>query len=240
MAAENLQTDENYRPAAGGVTDDANLETRNLRVDPTTNRLKTQSLSTASGDVASDAADSGNPVKIGGIARTSQLAAVANNDRVHAVFNEYGELVIAGYTWGTTSNRFEEIDPISSHHVESTIANASAQGDGTTYYYVDMDSYRSLGLQIENTAGAAGTNTYTVEATIQDDGTAAASCTYQDVTQFGFTNVIAADAASYTADVTLMSKNDLKAVKYLRVKVVRSADGGGTDGAWVIYAKKLY
>lgn len=47
------------------------------------------------GDVAHDAADSGFPVKIGGRARTSAITAVANNDRVDAVFTAYGALNVA-------------------------------------------------------------------------------------------------------------------------------------------------
>lgn len=43
------------------------------------------------GDVAHDAADSGNPVKIGGKAETTIPAAVSDGDRVDAFFNEYGE-----------------------------------------------------------------------------------------------------------------------------------------------------
>lgn len=46
------------------------------------------------GDVAHDAADSGNPVKVGGKAATSTPAAVSNGDRVNAYFDEYGRLVV--------------------------------------------------------------------------------------------------------------------------------------------------
>lgn len=39
MVDERLRFDVNKEKVAGGVTDDANLEIRNLRVDPTSNRL---------------------------------------------------------------------------------------------------------------------------------------------------------------------------------------------------------
>lgn len=42
------------------------------------------------GNVAHDAADSGNPLKIGGKAETTVRAAVADGDRVDAWFDEYG------------------------------------------------------------------------------------------------------------------------------------------------------
>lgn len=45
------------------------------------------------GDVAHDAADSGNPVKIGGKAATSAPTAVTNGDRVNAYFDTNGRLV---------------------------------------------------------------------------------------------------------------------------------------------------
>jgi len=45
MANEVFSRDANRATVSGAVTDDANLEVRQLRVDPSTNRLKVQSLS---------------------------------------------------------------------------------------------------------------------------------------------------------------------------------------------------
>lgn len=62
------------------------------------------------GNVASDAADSGAPVKIGTQARTSDITAVANADRVDAIGDKIGRLVVAPYSIpenevkGTTSD----------------------------------------------------------------------------------------------------------------------------------------
>lgn len=47
-------------------------------------------LGEISGDVAADAADSGNPLKIGGVARTTNPTAVADADRVNATFDDLG------------------------------------------------------------------------------------------------------------------------------------------------------
>lgn len=44
------------------------------------------------GDVAHDAVDSGNPIKIGGAADTTDTDAVANGDRVNAHFDQYGSI----------------------------------------------------------------------------------------------------------------------------------------------------
>ncbi len=49
------------------------------------------------GDVAHDAADSGNPVKVGGVARSSQPTKVASGDRVNAYFDLVGRIVTTPY-----------------------------------------------------------------------------------------------------------------------------------------------
>src|SRR5262245_49635784 len=46
------------------------------------------------GNVAHDAADSGNPVKIGGQARQTNPTAVADADRVQAVYDDIGRQVV--------------------------------------------------------------------------------------------------------------------------------------------------
>lgn len=46
------------------------------------------------GDIAHDAADSGNPVKIGGKALTADPTAVATGDRVNALFDKLGKQVV--------------------------------------------------------------------------------------------------------------------------------------------------
>lgn len=150
------------------------------------------------------------------------------------------ETTLAGYDEAAGVMPTAEGNPISDHHSEDIIAAATSQTDGTTYYYVDMDGYRKLGIQIENTDGTAGDNTYTVEASLQDDGTAPASCAYQDITQYGCDCMTAANAASFTADAILQTNDAAQAFKYIRVKVVRANDGSNNDGAWTIYAKRLY
>lgn len=57
------------------------------------------------GDVAHDAADSGNPVKIGGVASSTPFTAVAPSDRVQAWFDTSGRQVVRsdGYIKLTTA-----------------------------------------------------------------------------------------------------------------------------------------
>ena len=52
-------------------------------------------LSVVEGNVANDAVDSGNPVKIGGVASSAALPAVAAGDRVNAWFDLEGRLVVS-------------------------------------------------------------------------------------------------------------------------------------------------
>lgn len=48
----------------------------------------------AEGDVAHDAVDSGNPLKVGGKARTTNPTAVADADRVDATFDDVGRQIV--------------------------------------------------------------------------------------------------------------------------------------------------
>lgn len=101
----------------------------------------------------------------------------------------------------------------------------------TGYLYIPvMDGFSYLALQCQ-TSGSTPTDTLTltVEATWQDDGTAAASCTYQDVTNAWF------GAASYVDTTCVLERNYPCTAKYVRVKYVTS-NGGGGDADLTVYA----
>jgi len=143
-----------------------------------------------------------------------------------------------GYDSGTDSQKVYEVAPLNTAHVEETLATATGQGNATTYYYFDMDGYTKFGLQIMNTDGGAGDNTYTLEGTLEDNGTVAASCDYIDIsTDYTGGGSWSTAAGNLNA---IIQEDDGVAYKYVRVKVVRANDGGGTDGAWEIFLKKLY
>ena len=135
------------------------------------------------------------------------------------------------YDSGTDSDKGFEINPLSDHHEESTLAAVTNGTDATYSYYVDMDGYRNFALQT-TLSGGSGTATMTVEATLQDDGTAAASCAYVDVTTALF------GAASYTASGYHAVDTPVP-IKYLKVKIVAST-GGANDADWTLYFKKQY
>lgn len=193
------------------------------------------------GNIDSDGIDTGAPVKIGYLARTSQLGAVAEDDRVNGVANANGEQVIASHTWATNSNRTEEIDPISQHYAAETIADETDYTESgppdTLYYYVDMAGYQESGFQFELGCDA-GTVTVTVECSLMDDGTAPASCTYQDVTNDVFGIIQLQAAATTASDMWIDDAGALGICKYVRVKVVSNT--GDDSGDWAIYMKKMY
>ena len=138
-----------------------------------------------------------------------------------------------GFDTGTDSLKTYEIDPVSDHYVVEDLAEATSQGNGTTYYYILMDGYRNVTLHWLDTPGIAGTNTYTLEASVDPDEAGGGTGDYFDV------STALGGAANWTTD-QMVIVNTPVAFKYLRVKVVRANDGGNTDGAWTIHEKRLY
>lgn len=112
--------------------------------------------------------------------------------------------------------------------------SATAQGDGTTDYYVNGRSWPYFTVQYDTTNGAAGTNTLTLWASNRDDGTAPADLAAADWTDI--TNAWTG-AASYVADAFAVA-SVLRAFRWLRVRIIRAADGGAADGAWTIRVRQ--
>lgn len=80
----------------------------------------------SAGDVAHDAVDSGNPIKIGGQARTTNPTAVADADRVNAMFDKVGRHVtILGHVRELTGS---QNTTITSSTAETTIVTAGGAG----------------------------------------------------------------------------------------------------------------
>ncbi len=160
-----------YRtPLSGGGTGD--------KVD----LIKVGGTSTVSGGVAGSlgvggttadgAVDAGNPVGIGGLALAAQRAAVAAAGRVKAVFNLFGEIVIAGYTWATNSIRTEEIDPLDQKYLDVNLADTTNVSAATHYYPAStgatMDGYKDQSMT-GKFIDADGTLTLTLEVSNDED-----------------------------------------------------------------------
>lgn len=115
---------------------------------------------------------------------------------------------------------------------QTLVFSATAQADGTTDYYVSGKGWPFFTIGYDTTNGAAGTNTLTLWASNQDDGTAPASIgDFVDITNAWTGN------ASYTAD-GFLGVSVPRIFRWLRVRVVRTADGGNVDGAWVIRVRQ--
>jgi len=135
----------------------------------------------------------------------------------------------------TGASKSAEVSPISSHYVNQTLlALTNIAANTTAYAYFDMDGFRNFVLQGE-TSGTAPTDvlTVTVEATVQDDGTAAASCVYQDVTNALF------GVASWVDTDFMAIADTMVPFKYVRVKY-NTSNTGGNDADLTVYLKKLY
>jgi len=136
------------------------------------------------------------------------------------------------YDSGTDSFKQFEVSPISDHHVEETGTLATVLNATPQYLYYDMDGYKNATFQIAAVdAGGGDTHVITLEGTVQDDGTAAASCTYQDVTS-------ALTGVANVAAVSMWIIDTPVAFKYLRIKDTTA--GGNNDGGITVYAKRMY
>jgi hypothetical protein len=139
-----------------------------------------------------------------------------------------------GYDSGTDSQKVYEVAPLNTAYVaEKTVLTNIAQST-TAYIYYDMAGSRLITLQgVQNGAGSTDTITCTIEATLQDDGTAAASCAYVDITSTFF------GVASWVDTDFLAVIDQLTAFKYIRVKYVTNA-GGGNDADLTVFSKKMF
>lgn len=135
-----------------------------------------------------------------------------------------------GYDSANSAQRNEVINRDKDDQPYDTLLDLTNITDGTAYGYIDMEGYKNVELQIE-TSGTTPTSTLTLtlEGSCQNDGTAAASVTYQDVTQdeLGVASVVDQDDWWRLIDV---------GYKYLRIKHVTA--GGGDDCDLTVYVKK--
>lgn len=81
--------------------------------------------------------------------------------------------------------------------------------------YIDVEGQKTVGIQATITSG---TVTITLEATMENNGTAPASCDYVDITQFGTTRTNAAAAATLTTGKGAYLINN-PGYKYIKIKV---------------------
>ena len=138
------------------------------------------------------------------------------------------------YDAALDANRSSEVNPPDQKFMTERLLLATNLTTNTTSYkYINMNGYKHLGIHAL-TSGATPTDTLTItiEASIQDDGTAPASCSYEDVTNDWF------GVASWVDTDFLVTCSDL-AVVWVRIKYVTSNDSGN-DADLTLYVKKMY
>ena len=113
-----------YKKATTGTSDTCNYTTRQTNIQVTTAAAAASSLE---GDVAHDAVDSGNPVKVGGYAidPTSLPSAVAAGDRVNQVNDTYGRPVVYLGTSLDATNDEVSVTPRDHSNINTTAYAAS-------------------------------------------------------------------------------------------------------------------
>jgi len=178
------------------------------------------------GSIAHSGVDAGNPIKIGGIAVDSQIAAVTALDRTNQSFSLYGETISRSHTYGSQSDRAEETDPIDEHYVEEELEDTTNVAGGTLYYPSTtgraMGNFNNMSMHYVTSGGV----TTTIEAKIDD------STDWVDITPAGFelaTN--ATGAASFVDTSGIVDFDDLH-VRTIRVKSVTSDATNGVQYHW--------
>ena len=184
-------------------------------------------------DAALDAGDGMGDASmmVGAAANSSQQAAVADGDASRIVTNLFGEQVDASHIWANQANRTEEDDPLDTRDVGDAVVHTDIPADATVIDYLDMTHFRGLSIQFDGlTATPLGVGV-TVEASLQDDGTAPAACVYFDVTTDWF------GAASFNLD-NMLERDTPMAIKYVRV--IFNNTGGATTEDCDVYYRRNY
>ena len=110
------------------------------------------------GDIAHDAADSGNPVKIGGKAATSAPTAVSAGDRVNAYFDANGRLVVSEdqlrallpASIGVKAKAASLAIAVASDQIDADNASAVTNFPGLGGYAQDLTNTGSSGIAAGN------------------------------------------------------------------------------------------
>jgi hypothetical protein len=123
----------------------------------------TVTAANAAGDVAHDAADSGNPVKVGGKAVSSEPAPVAAGDRANFLTDLVGKLITLPY-----ANPENFINGATAAMTGTTSTSLiAAPGAGLRNYITQLtvsNSHATVGTDIELQDGNGGTTFYVIPA----------------------------------------------------------------------------
>lgn len=112
------------------------------------------------GNVAHDIADAGNPVKVGGVARSTDPSVVASGDRTHFLTDLIGRLVVSPYA--IPENMLSGVTAAITN--TSNTAVIAAQGAGVRIYVTQMVVLNTSGTATLVNIKDGTTTIYTVNA----------------------------------------------------------------------------
>ena len=181
---------------------------------------------------------------MGAVARAVQDAALGNTESTHLVTNLYRELITAAFDWASQADRTEEQDPLDTRHVSDTLAATNIDANTVFDFYLDMDGYKDLTIQLATWTPGGGTIAIEVEFSNENNGTAPAACTYDNVSlrRYGATPILAAvgyaesigDAAAGTPNPAVPPIN----TKFAHIEVTIASDP--TDAAFEIFVRRRW
>lgn len=150
----------------GGVTPTLNTGARDAgtqRVTIATDDALATLTSLVGSSVAHDAADSGNPHKMGGQARTTWPAAVADSDRANLITDKFGRMLVAN---SPRELRGRQTTTITSSVTETTIVTAGAAGIFRDLYKLVITNISATACYVTIRDATAGSmaETYAVPA----------------------------------------------------------------------------
>lgn len=111
-----------------------------------------------------DAADDGSPVKVGGRARSSEVTAVANNDRSDFITDLVGKLIILPYA---NPENFVSGAITSAMTGTTSTSLIAAPGAGLRNYITQItvsNAHATVGTDVAIQDGSGGTTLYTIPA----------------------------------------------------------------------------
>lgn len=145
----------------------ANDSTGLVSVDDNGGSLTVDGGVTVEGDTAHDAADTGDPVKIGGRARTAHPTAVANNDRVDGYFDEMGRQV---------TKSLVPRDLVTANHVtlttttETTIIAAGGAGVFRDLVFLSLSNESASEVRVDIADSTAGADVMSIDLAADGGG----------------------------------------------------------------------
>ena len=179
------------------------------------------------GDTAHDAADSGNPVKVGGTATANEPTAVDEGDRVQASYDLEGNARVRSkaYDAGSQADKSLNLNPEYTHYVKeiqtfSNVANATP-----VFGYVNMEGYRGCSIHVEKTGGS---DTFDVDYESSNEGSDSSSDWIDTTATWTITGGATADHMAYPNE-------QLKAVAH-RFEITTA--GGGDDADFNVFVYK--